>query len=157
MPGLMLTINRRRVPIGEPEEYRNARFFLTGTLLQDGYWSPMGYSYGELAYYDELDGGGLGRGYLGRPMVPNPAADRVASPYVVGVGTIRPGVTRRDFEHGIVLNNATPDPQTIDLGGTYRKLPGKQDPKVNDGSDVTSVTVPGFDGLILIAPDRPAG
>ena len=150
-PGLMLTIDRRRVAAGSPQEFRNARFFLTGTLLQDGYWSPMGISYGELAYYDELDGGGLGRGYLGRPMVPDPAADRVRAPYVVGIGTIAPGVVRRDFEHGIVLNNSTTEPVTVDLQGTFRRLRGTQDPRTNDGSSVTSVTIPGRDGLILLS------
>jgi hypothetical protein len=156
-PGAMLNIDRRRVLLGDPQEFRSARFYLTATLMQDGYWAPMGYSYGELTYYDEMDGAGLGRGYLGRPLVPDPAVDRVTGPYIVGVGTIRPGVTRRDFEHGIVLNNATSEPQTIDLGGTYRKLTGKQDPTVNDGSEVTSVTLPAYDGLVLLKEQRRDG
>ena len=155
-PGVMMTIDRRRVEPGSEQDHRNARFFLTGTLLQDGYWSPMGFSYGELAYYDELDGGGLGRGYLGHPIVSDPAADRVAAPYVEGVGTVAPNVVRRDFEHGIVLNNAGTEPQTIELGGPFRKLRGTQDPKVNDGSTVTSVTLPGRDGLILLLADQPS-
>lgn len=149
-PGFMLTINRRRVLAGTPPEFQNARFYLTASLMQDGYWAPMGYSYGELAYYDELDGGGLGRGYLGHPTVNDPAADRVEAPYVVGIGTVAPGVRRRDFEHGIVLNNDSTTPQTVELGGTYRKLSGKQDPRTNDGSTVTSVTIPGRDGLVLL-------
>ena len=93
---------------------------------------------------------------MGRPLVSNPAVDQMTAPYVVGVGTIRPGVTRRDFEYGIVLNKETSESQTIDLGGTYRKLTGKQDPTVNDGSEVTSVTLPAYDGLILLN-DRRAG
>lgn len=156
-PGLMLTINRRRVEAGSPQEFHNARFFLTGSLMQDGYWAPMGHDYGELAYYDELDGGGLGRGYLGHPIVPNPTADRTEAPYVVGVGTVAPGVRRRDFEHGIVLNNATTSPQTVALGGTYRKIAGKQDPVTNDGSEVTSVTIPALDGLVLLTVPGPRG
>jgi hypothetical protein len=149
-PGVMLTIDSRRSDPGSEQQYRSARFFLTGTLLQDGYWLPMGVDYGELAYYDELDGGGLGRGYLGRPVVSDPAVDRVAAPYVAGIGTVAPNVVRRDFDNGIVLNNAGTETQTIELGGSFRRLRGNQDPKVNDGSTVTSVTVPGRDGLILL-------
>jgi hypothetical protein len=149
-PGIMLTVDRRRAALGSEQQYRDARFFLTGTLLRDGYWSPMGADYGELAYYDELDGGGLGRGYLGRPVVSDPAADRVAAPYDAGIGTVAPNVVRRDFENGIVLNNAGTETQTIELGARFRKLRGNQDPKVNDGSTVTSVTLPGHDGLILV-------
>lgn len=149
-PGTALTIDRRRAPAGSAQDYRNARFFFTGTLLQDGFWAPMGQDYGELAYYDEMNGAGLGSGYLGRPVVVDPAPDRIAAPYVVGVGTVAPGLTRRDFEHGIVLNNASTDPQVVDLGGTFRKLRGRQDPAVNDGELVTTVTVPGRDGLVLL-------
>jgi hypothetical protein len=150
-PGTTMTINRRRTAPGSENDYRNARFFLTGTLLQDGFWAPMGLDYGELTYYDEMDGAGLGRGYLGRPMTSDPAPDQVAAPYVVGIGTIAPGVVRRDFEHGIVLNNAGTEPATVDLRRNFRKLRGTQDPGTNDGSTVTSVTIPGRDGLILLS------
>ena len=149
-PGLALNINVRRAAAGSPEEYRNARFFLTGTLLQDGYWAPMGQHYGELAYYDELDGGGLGTGYLGAPLVADPTPERVNAPFADGLGVVAPEVVRRDFEHGIVLNNAGPTAQAIDLGGTFRHLSGRQDPATNDGSPVTSVTLSPGDGLVLL-------
>lgn len=58
-------------------------------------------------------------------------------------------VFRRDFENGIVLANATPNAVTIDLLGTFRRILGTQDP-VNDGQLVTSVTLPGYDGLLLV-------
>lgn len=149
-PGLALNINVRRAPAGSQEEYRNARFFLTATLLQDGFWAPMGLHYGELAYYDELDGGGLGPGYLGAPLVANPAPERLDEPYADGIGVVAPDVVRRDFEHGIVLNNAGSATQTVDLDGTFRRLTGRQDPATNDGSLVTSVTLPPRDGLVLL-------
>lgn len=59
-------------------------------------------------------------------------------------------VFRRDFTYGIALANATPDPRLVDLGGTFRKILGTQDPSINDGSTVTSVTLAPYDGLVLL-------
>jgi hypothetical protein len=59
-------------------------------------------------------------------------------------------VYRRDFEGGVVLVNASGQPQTIALGGEYVKIDGTQDRSVNDGSTVTSVTVGAYDGVILL-------
>jgi hypothetical protein len=39
--------------------------------------------------------------------------------------------------------------QTVQLGAKAKKLTGTQDPSVNDGSTVTSVTLQDRDGLIL--------
>lgn len=57
---------------------------------------------------------------------------------------------RRDFEGGTVLWNATPLTQTVDLGQTFYKIRGSQDPLVNDGSAVQVVGLPPRDGLILL-------
>jgi hypothetical protein len=65
-------------------------------------------------------------------------------------------VFRRDFEHGIAVANATPVTRTIALGGTFQKIDGDQDPGINDGSKVTSVTLPPYDALILVRPDGTA-
>jgi hypothetical protein len=150
-PGITLTINQRRTTAGSAQDYRNARFFFTATLLQDGFWAPMGQDYGELAYYDEMDGAGLGPGYLGQAVVADPTSERITAWYSGGVGAVAPGVVRRDFEHGIVLNNSSMEPRFVNLYGTFRKLRGSQDPSVNDGELVTSVTVPAHDGLVLLA------
>lgn len=61
-------------------------------------------------------------------------------------------VWRRDYLNGIALVNATSQPVTIPLGGTFRKINGTQVPSVNDGSLVTSVTLPPLDGIILLRP-----
>lgn len=150
-PGLFLTINRR--PAGgplTPDDLRRARYFLTGTLLQDGYWAPMGTDYGQPEYYDELDGGGLGRGYLGRALAANPTWSMITAPFRDGIGQVRPGVTRRDFERGIALRNDTNAPVAVPLERPYRKLSGRQDPAVNDGQVVSEVTLGARDGLILL-------
>ena len=59
-------------------------------------------------------------------------------------------VWRRDFEHGIVLVNATSQAVTVPLGGSYAKIDGKQDRTVNDGATVNQVTLPPQDGIILL-------
>jgi hypothetical protein len=54
------------------------------------------------------------------------------------------------------LVNATAAPQTIELGGVFHKIRGSQDPTVNDGSQVSEVTLPPQDGIILLRLERPA-
>jgi hypothetical protein len=61
-----------------------------------------------------------------------------------------PEVWRRDYENGIALVNAEATPQTVSLGGNFRKIKGTQDPTVNDGSRVTAVTIPPKDGIVLL-------
>ncbi len=59
-------------------------------------------------------------------------------------------VFRRDFENGIVLANASPLPKTIELGGTFRKIRGRQDTAINNGTNVNKVTLNGYDGVLLV-------
>ncbi len=59
-------------------------------------------------------------------------------------------VWRRDFTNGVALVNASAQPQVIELGGTYRKINGTQDTAVNNGSQVSQVTLPPHDGLIIL-------
>ncbi|UTM39893.1 putative glycoside hydrolase family 15 protein (plasmid) [Rhodococcus pyridinivorans] len=153
-PGVSMTIDRRRGGLESAEHYRRARFFLTATLLQDGYWAAMGEHYGELAFYDEMDGAGRGHGYLGEPVVEDPSWERVNRPYTGGVGTVAEGVYRRDFNQGVVLVNLGTEAQPVALGQTYRHLRGTQDPSVNTGELVDAVTIPPEDGLVLVLPER---
>jgi hypothetical protein len=150
-PAYPMTINVRGAPAGSPEEYRRARYFLTATLLQNGYWAPMVNSgYGQLNYYDEIDGGGLGRGYLGMPLVADPDFDRLNAPYGAGMGIVAPGVYRRDFDNGVVLHNAGDASQTITFDQPLRSIAGKQDPRANTGQFVESISLAGRDGRILV-------
>ena len=110
----------------------------------------MGADYGEPAYYDEMDGAGLGRGYLGQPVVASPDLEDLTRPSTDGTATPAPGVFRRDFDHGISLVNAGDQTRTITLEHSYRHLNGTQDRSVNDGDDVTTVTIPPKDGVILL-------
>jgi Hypothetical glycosyl hydrolase family 15 len=156
-PGVSLTISTRRVPPGSADDYRRARFAMTATLMQNGFWAPMGDDYGQPVYYDEMDGAGLGRGYLGHAFEPDPplsvitrATDPLLLYFTSGTGSPAPHVYRRDFEHGIALVNVGHTAQRVALGRTYRHLSGITDRLVNNGTAVDRVTIPAQDGVILL-------
>ena len=145
-----MTINTDREEPGSPAAFRKARFELVATLLQDGFWAPMGKDYGLLEYYDEMDGAGLGRGYLGQPLEANPTLATLSERRESGTGSPADGVYRRDFEHGIVLINTSAQSVTIPLERRYTKLKGTQDPVTNDGAQVNSVTIAPQDAIVLL-------
>jgi hypothetical protein len=149
-PRITMTINKNRQEPGSPAAFRKARFELVATLLQDGFWAPMGKDYGLLEYYDEMDGAGLGRGYLGQPLEANPTLAMLSERKESGTGSPADGVYRRDFEHGIVLINTSAQYVTIPLERTYTKLKGTQDPVTNDGAQVNSVTIAPQDAIVLL-------
>ncbi|MBA3272529.1 MAG: hypothetical protein H0T11_01475 [Chthoniobacterales bacterium] len=61
-----------------------------------------------------------------------------------------PDVFRRDFQNGTVFVNATPEAQTINTDGKFRRIKGRQDP-VNDGSAVgLQLTLPPYDAAVLL-------
>lgn len=151
-PGVALTINRRPDPGPlSVTDLRRARYFLTKTMLHNGYWAAAGVGYDDLLYYDEFDGGGLGRGYLGQPLDGNPTWAGLTGEFRDGLGSVGGNVYRRDFENGIVLHNASDQPQRVVLERAYRSLRGIQDPVVNDGALVDVVTVPARDGRVLLS------
>lgn len=59
-------------------------------------------------------------------------------------------VFRRDFDRGIALANATSTSRTVQLGGQFLKIKGRQDSAINNGATVSSVTLPPYDGLVLV-------
>lgn len=152
-PVLGLTINKMAPNASTDETYRRARFFLTATLTQNAWWAPMGLDYGQVAYYDEMNGGGIGRGYLGHAIEADPNLNGLTRHSSNGTGSPAHDVFRRDFEHGISLVNMGDQPRTIKLERTYRHLRGAQDPTVNNGAEVRSVTIPANDGVILLRVD----
>jgi len=58
-------------------------------------------------------------------------------------------VYRRDFERGVVLVNPNAEPLPVLLDQTCRRIQGTVDP-ANDGSAMTTATVPGWDALFLL-------
>ncbi|MDQ1476128.1 MAG: hypothetical protein QOI01_215 [Mycobacterium sp.] len=149
-PPTTININTEREPPGSPAALRKARFEFGATLLQDGYWAPMGSDYGKLEYYDELDGAGLGRGYLGNPLEQAPSMDLLSRRSASGTGSPADGAFRRDFDNGIVIVNTSPARVTIPLERTYTKLKGTQDPAINDGAQVNAVTIGSHDAIVLL-------
>ncbi|MCG2769120.1 MAG: carbohydrate binding domain-containing protein [Anaerolineae bacterium] len=63
-------------------------------------------------------------------------------------------VWRRDYQGGLVLVNATASSLTLPLGAPFRKIEGTQVPEINDGSTVTEVTLPPWDGMILLRSEH---
>ena len=149
-PRLTMTINKQDSGAAPPDALRKARFEFVATLLQNGFWAPMGANYGAIEYYDEMDGGGLGKDYLGHALERSPTMDDLSKPNDEGTGSPAPGVFRRDFDNGIALLNSTDAPVEIRLESSYQKLRGTQDPVTNDGSRVDTVTVPAQDGIVLV-------
>lgn len=131
-------VNANTLNRGDQNNYRAMRFGLTSILLDDGYYS---FDYGDKDhsqtwYYDEYDTD-LGKAVSG------PTSQS-------GVKNFAPDVWKREFENGVAVVNSTGAQKTVELGGEYEKIQGKQDPRVNDGSIVTETTLDGYDGLILL-------
>jgi hypothetical protein len=126
--------------------YRAMRYGMASVALEDGYYAygtPSGYpdDDAQLATFDELgnNAGGPAVGYLGHPTQAPPTA------------AWQSGVWRRDFDNGVVLVNPKGNGQkTVNLGGTFKHIKGAQNPTLNDGSSVTSVTLADRDGLVLL-------
>jgi hypothetical protein len=127
----------------DPCTMKSMRWGLTLALMADMYYEIyVSGQHGTRWWYDEFDGGkGVRRrGYLGKALGP---PVKLAS-----------GIYRRNFERGIALHNSTRSSVTVKLGQRFRRLRGKQNPTLNTGAVVRSVTVPGKDGIILLRRQR---
>jgi len=123
--------------------------------MKNGFWAPVGDDYGQPVYYDEMDGAGLGRGYLGHALEPDPPLSAITMANADGTGSPAPYVYRRDFEHGIALVNVGHTAQQVAFPRPYRHLSGITDRLVNNGTAVDLVTIPAQDGVILLDPLSP--
>lgn len=128
-------------------DYKAMRFLLTLTMMNNGYFdfdeflmnNPgaglNGGGHQTAWWYDEYDNAGAGIGYLGYP---------------IGDSTEpMTGVFRRDFDKGVAICNTTNSTVTVQLGKYFKKINGTQDPSVNNGATVDSVTIPAKDGIVL--------
>jgi len=61
-------------------------------------------------------------------------------------------VFRRDFDHAVVIVNATPSSRTIDLSGTLKRIKGTGQDPVNNGATIRALTLPPYDAAVLIRP-----
>jgi hypothetical protein len=131
----------------EQTDYKAMRFLLTLAMMNNGYFTYdeflmknvgaglNGGGHQAAWWYDEYDNAGAGVGYLGYPL--GDTTQPIA------------GVYRRDFDKGIALCNTTGSTVTVHLGKYFHKINGTQDPTVNNGATVDSVTIASKDGIIL--------
>jgi Hypothetical glycosyl hydrolase family 15 len=120
---------------GQPTDYQAFRYGFASCLMNDGYYAFSGDAtgYDSMVWFDEYD---TKLGYA------------TGSP---PTGPWQKGVWRRDFTNGIALVNPKGNgPQTVTLEQPFVKIKGTQDPKVNNGQTVTSVTLQDRDGIILL-------
>lgn len=126
---------------GEADDYQLMRYGLTSCLMDNGYYYYTSYEdhYRSALWYDEYDIN------LGRAIDPPQF-----SPW-------KKGVYRRDFENGTALVNPKGNGRvTVTIESGYRHLSGRQDPDLNNGRSVTSVTLEDRDGVILIREGQAA-
>ena len=137
----LFIINSNTGNTGDSNDFKKMRFGLASTLMGDGFFQfDFGdQDHGQTWMYDEYDA------YLGAPV--GDARNLTGSTVPV-----KPGVWRRDFQHGTVLVNSTDQSQTVDLDADFEHLNGTQDHAVNDGEIASTVTIPAKDGLILLRP-----
>lgn len=141
------------VATGTALEYQLMRYALCTALLDDGYLAcgVDGYDWSLVRWYDEFGDDSLTqvnvkRGYLGVGLTTRPTSPTWSQ------GTL--GVWSRSFTNGIAIVNPRGNgSQTISLGDSYTKLSGAQQPSINSGATVTSVTVGDGDGIILLGPN----
>jgi hypothetical protein len=57
----------------------------------------------------------------------------------------------------MVLANATGSSKTVSVGSNFRRISGSQDSGINNGQYVTSVTIPAYDGLVLVRREGAGG
>ena len=121
--------------------YRKFRYGLTSTLLEKGYYSydKGPWSHTEKWWFDEYDVS------LGQPL--GEAYNILNTDHPT---TIQEGVWRRDFKDGLVFVNSTDTTRKVTLETGFEKIKGDQDPDVNTGKVVGSISIPAHDGIILL-------
>jgi hypothetical protein len=120
---------------GVATDYQSMRYGLTSCLMDNGYfqWSVIGHEYTGTNWFDEYSV------KLGNA-TSNPSTT-----------AWQKGVYRRDFANGIALVNPRGNgTQTVQLETSYVKIQGTQDPAVNNGQTVQTVTLQDRDGIILL-------
>ncbi|MET0983986.1 MAG: putative glycoside hydrolase, partial [Steroidobacteraceae bacterium] len=120
---------------GDPADYQTFRYGFASCLMDDGYYSftVHGQGYSGVQWFDEYDV------KLGKA---------ISSP---STSAWKNGVYRRDFEKGIVLVNPKGNgPQTVTIESGFKRFSGKQAPSVNNGADVSTVTLQERDGIVLV-------
>lgn len=120
---------------GKLNQYALLHYGLASCLLDNGYfcYTDIDKGYDTVAWFDEYDIN------LGTPIDP-PST----SPW-------QKGLYRRRFQNGMVIVNPKGNgTKTVTVESGYRRFKGTQDPMVNNGAKVTTLTLNERDGIILI-------
>lgn len=119
---------------GEKDNYERMRYGLATTLLGNGMYcyTDSALNYSSVPWFDEYDA---------------PLGLSVTLPPTAAVN----GVFMREYENGLVLVNPSKVSSVlVQLNGNFRFIAGSQDPVVNTGATVSSLTVPPRAGRILL-------
>ena len=121
-----------------PTDYAAMRYGLASSMLEDGYFALWATSGSEAApWYDEYSAA------IGTPSEPPPTT------------AASNGIWLRRYTNGLVLvNPSTTSSATINVGAGYKRISGVQDPVVNNGATVSSVTLGARQGLLLLKSDE---
>ena len=144
------------VPVTYSSAWQGARYGITGALMNNGYYFADNGVYDEETvanrrWFDEYDNAGAGVGYLGYPVSSSAGNAQTAA--------WSNGVWMREFQNGVVLWNPKGNgARTVNVSALVspaghtglKHIAGKQDPAINNGKAVTSVTLQDRDGVILL-------
>ncbi len=144
------------IPVTYSPAWQGARYGITAALMNNGYYVADSGVYDEETvanrrWFDEYDNAGAGVGYLGQPVSGSAGAPQTAA--------WSNGVWMREFKNGVVLWNPKGNgAKTVSVSGLVstsgraglKHIAGTQDPAVNNGRAVTSVTLNDRDGVILL-------
>jgi hypothetical protein len=136
--------------------YQGMRYGLAAALMNNGYYYADDGVYDQETashrrWFDEFDNSGAGTGYLGSPV-----AGALGNAQTAAWSN---GVWMREFQNGVVLWNPKGNgAKTVSLAALkspsghagLKKLIGHQNPGLNNGAVVSSVTLQDRDGLILL-------
>lgn len=136
---------------GAATDYATFRYAFASALMENGYFSysvvnGTGHvTYSDVQWFDEYDlAGAATTSWLGAA-VDGPRRSPTAN-----------GVYLRRFQNGLAIVNPkgngtrTVNLSTLFPGETYKHIAGVQDSVINNGTMVTSVTVPARGGVILV-------
>ena len=119
------------------------RYGFASVLMDNGYFAPSNneqYNDNQFVWFDEFDLAGTSNtDWMGLAVDP-PQTQPWSK-----------GVYRRDFQNAVALVNPKGNgTKTVTLEPGFQRILGSQDPVVNNGKAVTSVTLKERDGIILI-------
>jgi len=121
--------------------YQFFRYGFASCLMDDGYFdfSPDS-TYDNIAWFDEYDlAGQASTDWLGSAIDPPQYS------------AWQNGVYRRRFQNGMAIVNPKGNgTQTVRIEEGYSRIAGSQDPAVNNGQQVDTVTLKERDGIILV-------